>query len=166
MHQATVRPHPISTRTPSLSKLGEVIESKSRKQNFSGNVHELYIFIFFILSCFFFRWWKNSKALVSLALRCSNWGNMFSNFVNVWSKISWLILFIMKFLRFWWTRSAKSANCHEILNWVNYNLLVSVHVVQGVYVRYWRILSLLLFTDHLERPSQSCTIVCELDVAT
>ena len=161
MHRATVRPHPISTRTPSHSKLGEVIKSKSRKQMCTS-----YIFIFFILSCFFFRWWKNSKALVSLALMCSNWGNMFSNFVNVWSKISWLILFIMKFLRFWWTRSAKSANCHEILNWVNYNLLVSVHVVQGVYVRYWRILSLLLFTDYLERPSQSCTIVCELDVAS
>ena len=69
MHQATVRPRPISTRTPSLSKLGEVIESKSRKQNFSGNVHELYIFIFFILSCFFFQMMEEFKGTGLLSVK-------------------------------------------------------------------------------------------------
>ena len=53
MHRATVRPHLISTGTPSHSKLVEVIESKSRKQNLSGNVHELYIYIFYPILFFF-----------------------------------------------------------------------------------------------------------------
>ena len=54
MHRATVSPHPISTRTPSHLKLSEVIQSKSRKQNFSGNVHELYIYIFYYILFLFF----------------------------------------------------------------------------------------------------------------
>ena len=53
MYRATVRPHPIST-FPSHSKLSEVIQSKSRKQNFSGNVHELYIYIFYSILFLFF----------------------------------------------------------------------------------------------------------------
>ena len=69
MHQATVRPHPISTRTPSHSKLGEVIESKSRKQNFSRNVHELYIFIFFYPILFFFQMMEEFKGTGLLSVK-------------------------------------------------------------------------------------------------
>ena len=68
MHRATVRPHPISTRTPSHSKLGEVIESKSRKQNFNGNVHELYIYIFYPI-LFFFQMMEEFKGTGLLSVK-------------------------------------------------------------------------------------------------
>ena len=68
MHRATIRPHPISTRTPSHSKLGEAIKSKSRKQNFNANVHELYIYIFYPI-LFFFQMMEEFKGTGLLSVK-------------------------------------------------------------------------------------------------
>ena len=74
MYRATVRPHPIST-FPSHSKLSEVIQSKSRKQNFSESVNELYIYIFysilflFLFLFFFFQMMEEFKGTGLLSVK-------------------------------------------------------------------------------------------------